>query len=347
MIFVDNHEVTDRDFVGLLEDTKALCVGKVSNERIQKMSGVEFEDLTYAMMCEAAKRTVFDGDVVQTGPQTFPDIIAKKLFGAEVKTTTENKWVSTGNSVLETTRVPGVERIYLFFGKFGGNFDVKYRLYEECLFEIGVTHSPRYKINMELAGGQSIFDKMGVPYDSLRQDQNSIQTIKHYYRGLLKEGEELWWIDSSGDATVSPIIRSFGEFSEAEKSKFITEAMILFPEIFGSSTLKFERLASYLVTNYNAVSSNLRDTFTAGGRERLNVNGQSVEVSKILYHLHAHAQSISNVISSIEPSKLAYFWRVEEIENDKLAQWLRRLDQFAAKETPTASDVFRAGLSTA
>src|SRR5687768_1542791 len=113
--------------------------------------------------------------------------------------TSGDKRVSSGYSILETTRVQDVEYMYLFFGKFGGDIDIKYRPYQDYLYDIGVTHSPRYKINMDLTEGNSIFDKMRIPYEVLRKENSPIKKIKEYYRKQLEEGEELWWIDPQID----------------------------------------------------------------------------------------------------------------------------------------------------
>jgi len=307
------------------------------------MGGTEFESLTYQMMVKASDGTFFKNNITRTGPQTFPDIVAKNYFGVEVKATADDKWLSTGNSVLETTRVESVERIYMFFGKFGGEIDIKFRLYQECLNEVGVTHSPRYKINMDLPKGHSIFDKIGINYDILRKGDNAIQRIKQYYRGMLQEGEELWWIDPQ-EVTTSPIIRSFSKFTYEEKFRFMTEAMILFPEVFGKSSVKFERLASYLITGYNAVSSNLRDSFTAGGRIGINIAGKRVVVPKIYQHLLEHAKDIEKTIKSMPVTKLSYHWRLGKIKSNRLSQWLEMVDKQAVKDNIQASKIFKSGL---
>lgn len=125
----------------------------------------------------------------------FPDIVAehiveKRFFGVEVKITKDNKWTSTGNSVLESTRVEKVERIYLYFGKLAAPPQFKFRKYEECLYEIAVTHSPRYLIDMNLKEGKTIFDKMGIAYDDLRKSPNPISFIVNHYRKSAQPGEE-------------------------------------------------------------------------------------------------------------------------------------------------------------
>src|SRR3989344_4292392 len=179
MIYVDKDGVSENKFKELLERTRKLSIEKFSGVKsTDPPAPIKFETEVFEMAKLASARTAFNGHVIQKGIHAFPDIIAKKYFGAEVKMTTGNGWISTGNSVLETTRVKGVERIYLFFGKFGGGFDAKYRLYHECLYDVGVTHYPRYKINMLLKDGKTIFDKIGVDYETIRKELNPIAKFK-------------------------------------------------------------------------------------------------------------------------------------------------------------------------
>jgi hypothetical protein len=308
MIFV-NKKITEDDFVTLLETTKVDVIKKYSGAKIKAISGTDFEEEVYDKMVLASENTDFAGDVVRTGTYTFPDIVAKKLYGVEVKMTIGDKWISTGNSVLESTRVESVKTIYMFFGKFGNDFSAKYRKYEDCLFDVGVTHSPRYKIDMDLPQGESIFSKMGVSYNIFRNEVNPIKRLKDYYRAQLQEGQELWWIDPAQDQmAVSPIIQSLSRLDITTRNNFITECFILFPEIFGSSNLKFERAAAYLITHYNAVSSNLRDSFTAGGRVDLRIDGKKVNVSRVLYNLYCRANEVEKRLNEIPHETLKYYW---------------------------------------
>jgi hypothetical protein len=108
-------------------------------------------------------------------------------MGVEVKTTKQNHWTTTGNSVLESTRVDGIERIFMLFGKMVNPVEFKCRPYEDCLSDVVVTHSPRYLINMNLQAGQTIFDKLDIPYDTLRNNPNPLKPITDYYRQFLKK----------------------------------------------------------------------------------------------------------------------------------------------------------------
>jgi len=345
MIYVAKPNAKEKDFIALLEKSRKLILVFLSGKK--NISPTYFETIVFEQMREAAKGTIFEGTVKQTGTHAFPDIIANKYFGVEVKMTANDHWTSTGNSVLESSRIEDVERIYIVFGKFGGKLDIRYRLYQECLPEISVTHSPRYRINMDLPSGKSIFDKIGIDYDTLRNDANPIQKIKDYYRSQLKEGEELWWIDQDGDGkAVSPIIKPFRGLSDKEKENFVVEAMILFPEMFGNSSTKFERAAAYLIAEYNAVSANLRDLFTAGGQIKLKVKGKNVVVPQLAYRLQIRAKAIERKINEMDAKTIAYYWRNDKLGSDRLKQWKKLLnDKFIlVKSGVKASDIFDAGL---
>ncbi len=315
----------------------------------EKIAPVEFEKIVYEVMKLCAQNTQFDGTIILTGTNDFPDIITNRFFGVEVKMTIADKWISIGNSILESTRIKDVQKIYILFGKFGGKPDFIFRLYQECLYDIAVTHLPRYKIDMKLVKGSSIFDKMKVDYDTLRLDKNPIKRIKDYYKKQLKLGEELWWIDQeiNENELSTPIIKSFNtSFSMKAKNDFRNEAFILFPEIFGKNQAKFERVAAYLFTNYGAVCANMRDNFTAGGKEMIRIDRQKILVPRIYYHLWENAILIKKMIGKIDVNKLKFYWRTDThevststarlpierqassitLKKDRLTEWLERLD---------------------
>jgi len=346
MIYVRHSNAKETNFLSLLKASREKILNFLSSKT--DVSPTYFETVVFEQMKKSAKGTIFAGKVRQTGTHDFPDIVANKYFGVEVKMTENDHWTSTGNSILESSRIDHVERIYIMFGKFGGVLDIRYRLYQDCLPEIRVTHSPRYRIDMELPLGESIFNKIGIDYDVLRKDKNSIQKIKKYYRKKLKPGEELWWIDQeSGDKAVSPIIRPYRDLSAKERESIIVEAMILFPEIFGTSPTKFERVAVYLIAEYNAVSANLRDHFTAGGTVKIKVKTKTIIVPRLIYNLKIRAKAISNKIEQMDISKLIYYWNVRKLDQNRLAQWKKFLDKKFVRTSFsfTISDVFNAGLS--
>lgn len=346
MLYVERQDINEKDFTDLLGRTRENALSFVTDGRAKPKSGIEFQDLVYDKMCDAAINTEFSGAIRQTGAHSFPDIVAKKYFGVEVKMASGEKWTSLGNSIMESTRAEDVERIYMFFGKFGRSVDMKFRPYQECLSDISVTHSPRYTIDMNLPDGFSIFDKIGIDYNTLRKKNNPISTIKDYYRRQLREGEELWWLEGSEKHT-SPIIRPFRSLPKEEQDEFLIDTMILFPEIFGSNRMKFERPAAYLMTQYNAVCGNVRDIFTAGGQELITIKTRSVKVPKIHKKLFEYSRRISQRLETLEKEKLRYYWRTDaqESRGKPIDIWLRLLSERSVEAVgPTPLDVFEAGM---
>lgn len=344
MIFAETKQAKEDQFKALLSRSKELLMQSLKDTK--EILPLSFEEAVCLKMNDAAIGSVFEGKIKQTGLASFPDIIANGYYGVEVKMTAKDSWTSTGNSILESSRIPGIERIYIMFGKFGGNVEIIFRLYQECLPEISVTHSPRYRIDMKLPIGQSIFDKMKIDYDALRKEDKPIQTIKTYYRNRLKDGEELWWIDQeSGDKIVSPIIRSFKSLTKAEKNDFEVESMILFPEIFGKSQSKYERVAAYLIASQNVVSANIRDHFTAGGQRNLALGDKMIRVKKINFKLFNNAKIISEKIKIIDAATLMNYWRVNTIEENRLDQWKKILiKKNDGENSKKVLDIFEAGL---
>ena len=142
-------------FEALLDET--LQTLKIESEKDEAVYltflGSKLEIVVQYVMAEKAKGTPFENSIELISGQKFPDIIANRFFGVEVKTTKQNHWRTTGNSVFEGTRVDGIERIFMLFGKMKSPIEFKWRAYEECLSEIVVTHSPRYLIDMNLGYG--------------------------------------------------------------------------------------------------------------------------------------------------------------------------------------------------
>jgi hypothetical protein len=124
--------------------------------------------------------------------------------------------------------------------------------------------------------------------------------------------------------------------------------MILFPEIFSKNHDKFERVAAYLVASKGAVSSNLRDKFSASGQVELFIKGKSVKVPRIFEKLYAHAALIKELFPTMSHSDLAYYWEVEEPLDNAFEFWMKQINQHSSinlKETGvTAQDIFEQGL---
>lgn len=181
MVVSINSEPHKDEFNALLKSTvKELNAhAKKTPKKIEELRGNKLEPYVRDIMTDLAVDSPFENSIVLIGGQKFPDIVAKKFYGIEVKTTIKNHWKTTGNSVLESTRVNNVERIFMLFGKLGKPIEFRCRAYESCLSEVVVTHSPRYLIDMNLEEGKTIFDKINMPYDKLRRKKNPIKPVSN------------------------------------------------------------------------------------------------------------------------------------------------------------------------
>lgn len=351
MIYLNEAFENKQEFESLLQRSSDLSLAALKTiDQPDSLSGAQFEDLVFEASVKAAEGTVFEGKLVHTDDRVFPDIVAAELFGVEVKATKKDDWSSLGNSVLESSRAKSVEKIYMFFGKLGGAPDIKFRNYEDCLKGIAVTHYPRYLIDMDLPEGESIFTKMGTTYDEVRHDKNPVRGIRSYYRGHLKEGEALWWLDDDSDKApaLSPIIKTYASLSSEGKSYYKAEAMALFPEIFSNSTTKYEKVATYWVAEHGLVSSNLRDHFTAGGQVSVSVDDETFPVPKVIKELIELSKDVKDYLSKCDETKLSNYWG-KKIKNytTSLEAWKNEIDHESAEmNLPVKlSKIFDASLS--
>ena len=241
----------------------------IKEKKYKDCEGKKLEmEVLEAMKINCSDTPFRESDIDLVSGQRFPDIVAGHHFGVEVKSTKSNKWESTGSSIIETTRVKDVEYIYMLFGKLGGN-PVEFRCtpYQECLSDITVTHSPRYKINMDITPDNTIFSKMKMDYDTFRLSENPIELTRKYYLDKAeKEGKTQmpWWL--SQEVSVPPTLTLWmnGTFTKEQQKFYRALLLMLFPyEICNSD---YGRPALWLCTRMGVLKSNFRDLFTAGGR---------------------------------------------------------------------------------
>nr|WP_288832984.1 hypothetical protein [uncultured Flavobacterium sp.] len=304
-----------------------------SSNKVATLSGRNLEPYVRDVMMDLAVGTVFENSIELIGGQKFPDIVAKKYYGIEVKTTTQNHWKTTGNSVLEGTRVDSVERIFMLFAKLASPIEFRCRPYEEVLSEVVVTHSPRYLIDMNLEKGNTIFDKIKTPYDTLRKKENPIRPIVDYYKSKLKSGEELWWMDAENDSKPSNIvIKIWNNLSLKEKQELKNRAMVYFPELFGNKGDKFGRLAIWLVTREAVICPNVRDLYTAGGKRDYTVGNKIYpKVPRIFLNLFDNIPTIVETIMQTSAFELSEYWESQTTDKTKLFDWIDLVAEHAKK----------------
>lgn len=305
----------------------------------QGQSSTDFETEVFNSLVISSQNTEFEGTMSLVAGYRFPDIVINKYYGVEVKLTKQDRWKSTGNSVLETTRIEDVEKIYLFFGKLVAPPRFKFRKYEECLYDIAVTHSPRYLIDMELAQGNTIFDKMGTKYDALRNLENPIKEVVRYYRKIARKGEEPWWMDAGDelDGVFGPTVMLWSNISAIKRNQLRNEAMARFPEIFSASRTKYQNFASWLAARHGIVDSSLRDRFTAGGQQTIEIGGCVYQkIPKIFYYLQNNAKEVINIISKLTIDDVRHYWDIKGyLRTDKIVdKWVSLVIDHASEVLP-------------
>ena len=300
-------------------------------------SGNPLEDDVKIALEECAKGTPFENTIEKISGQKFPDIVAAKFYGVEVKSTKENHWTSTGSSILESTRLSDVERIYMTFGKLGGNpIEFLSKPYEKCLYEIAVTHMPRYLIDMRLREGETIFDKIGISYDELRQMENPIAPVSRYYRSKLKPGESLWWAGDSADEIVSATIRLWKNVTSREKRGYTVYGCVNFPEVFGGD---YDRYALWL-TSQGVVDPHIRDQFSAGGKESMMMpDGSRVWFPGVFRRIKDNMDYFIHLMAIKEPTVSEETCPIFGIELGKrLLKWSDEVSRYSSVDYQTSMD---------
>jgi len=334
MIITPNKIQPIDKFQELIANADVLLRKEATNnqEYFLKRDADKFETDIFECFRTAAKKTPFEGNIELISGHKFPDIVIDKIYGVEVKTTKQNHWKSTGNSVFETTRVESVKNIFIYFAKLTDPVDFKYRSYQECLYDIAVTHSPRYLIDMNLPIGNSIFDKMKIDYNELRTMENPVKKFIEYFRKFVVPGEEPWWMSSDEKILLDSKFILFSKLSPEDKNEITLQAMVLFPEIFGNSTTKYQNLATWLASRHGIVDSSLRDRFTAGGQVSITIgNNYYQNVPRIYKNLQDNISKVMNLLEQIPSTELKYYWEDFTEDEPVTSQWTRKFLHFSSQ----------------
>lgn len=197
-------------------------------------------------------------------PHAFPDIRVNG-FGVEVKYSKRDTWNAVGNSVFESMRDPDVRSIYVVFGKVGGEPEVRWARYEDCVKHVRVSNAPRFVVDMEHEGS-SLFEQFDIEYDDFAKlsEDDKMEYIRDYWRDRIEPGEHLWWLESSHTLPLN--VRLYMYLPQQEKRMLRAEAALLCPQICkgARSRGKYEDAAVYLLTYHGVFCPQARDLFSAG-----------------------------------------------------------------------------------
>lgn len=266
-------------------------------------------------------------------PHQFPDIKAGP-FGLEVKSSAKDSWRLVGNSMLESTRVEGIERIYVIYGKLGGMPGVRWGRYEEKIVHVRISHAPRFEIDM--GEGKSLFGVMGVTYDEFcaLKPEDKMKHVRDYARKKLQTGERLWWLeDQPGEAHTLPLqVRLYIDLPQDEKDRRRAEVALLCPQIVkhGRVQYKYTDAALYLLTVHGVLAHQARDLFSAGS-----VAGPERGGIYMARALKAIEEDMRAAALAMDDALFVEYWGRSVAPKDRISEWLKRADEYARDWKPS------------
>lgn len=291
-----------------------------------RKSGEDFEPCVKEAVDYAINALGHNATVDYTpGGHGFPDIVIEgadgSKFGIEVKssTGTGNTWKINGNSVLGSTRVPGILKNIIVFGKMRGeNSLFRAKEYEKCISNVVVTHSPRYLIDLDIEDGNSFFDKSNLSYDEISLSEQPIKLITDYFLSI---GQQAWWLAESTPAA----IQMFGKLPRIEQNKLMGYAFAHYTEIFSNSGTKFYRYMSWLASQNSVIDPALRDRFTAGGKADVELENVVYEkLPRIFKNLHDFRRYVIFELENADLQILEEDWGIvpHADAGQRIGQWL-------------------------
>lgn len=300
----------DRGIISVFETILEKSVDLLHAEKSELLranAGKNLEENVLQALRDSSRDTEFNDTFEIISGQRFPDIVSG-TFGVEVKSTIQDTWKSTGNSVLETSRVKDVSKIYMMFGKLVNPIRFKWRPYEECLSDVVVTHSPRYLIDMELPPKGTIFDKIGTPYDQLREN-DPIKHIVDYYKNTLNK--ETWWTGKK-ESNASFALEFWNEYKSQNDAR--KHGLALFPEIFNSD---YNRFTLWMLKENSVVVPNVRDVFSAGGKYKY----KGYNLPRVFFFLEKFNREIISIIETTDTEWLSEVWDRRVTTRNKLSTY--------------------------
>jgi hypothetical protein len=97
----------------------------------------------------------------------------------------------------------------------------------------------------------------------------------------------------------------------------------LFPEVLSvGNNKKYNRYALWLATQQGVVNTNVRDSFSAGGRVNMpSKSGVIVSMPAAFGRIKKYHVLIQNLIEDTEPENLMEYWEVDSIADNRMRQW--------------------------
>ena len=319
------------EFESLLDRTVEILTENVRSSVLYHGPS-EFEQHVLDMMRVAARDSDLEIDR-SFHRNAFPDIVANG-YGIEVKYTKQDSWLSVGNSIFEGMRDHSVDRVYVVFGKIGGEPEVRWARYRDCITHVRVAHSPRFVIEME-SERQPLFTHLGIDYDNFANldDEAKMRYVREYSRNRLRSGERLWWIEPSHSVPIQ--VRPYMTLEQTEKRQLRAEAAILCPQVCGGSRVrnKYTDAALYLLTHHGVLCTQARDLFSAGS-VALRASGRRGGIY-IMRSLIDIEELMRDAAVRLEGDLFEEYWGEDCPPSERITEWLRRADGFATEWVPS------------
>ena len=268
--------------------------------------------------------------------QAFPDISIGS-WGIEVKFTRADSWRSVANSVLETNRDQGVSSVYIVFAKMGGEPEVKWGRYEDCIMHVRTSHVPRFEVEIDTQ--KPLFTQFGISYDEFRMllMPEKMIHIRKYARSRLSKGERLWWLEDTPEGSHSlPLsVRLYTHLSLSEKLQIRAESILLCPQILKSSGArgKYDDVAMYMLTYHGVLAHQTRDLFSAGSVANPNNDDEGgIYIKRMLTLMES---DLSEAALRMESALFIEYWGEDVPPEKRIAKWLSMADGFATGWTPS------------
>lgn len=287
-------DTTIRDFVRLMSVTEDILNKRSTYEKRPTPSELEVVVVNAIKEASNTVNCFKEDEIILVSGHKFPDIEVKPGFGVEVKMSSSG-WSSIGSSIIESTRVPSIESIYIIFGNYSENpAQFKCKPYQDVLTDIKLTHSPRYLIDMNTS--ESIFRELGIEYSDFRKksEAEKINIAQKYVREkfLKSDSKEMpWWIKNITDYQNDNGIRMWNSIGDEMKKVLTAKLMLLFPEIFSPSqgrNKKYSKPTLWLCSYYQIVFPNIRDQFSSGGKTKYG--------SHLIPAVYRHAKNLNSKI---------------------------------------------------
>ena len=262
----------------------------------------------------------------------FPDVIITThdgKFGIEVKSSKSKNWETLGGSINESTKVPGLDEIFILFGKnINNQVNIKIKEFSKCVKSVAVTHSPRYLIDMDLKDGTDIFTQLNTSYEEVCATTTPFEIFKNYFKDKAKRSNTKFWFLSDDESERNSETyqelewKFFNRLTSEEKIELISEAIILYPfDLFGSTKTIYDN-SNLFFLGRNIISNSMRDNFTAGGQ--FYVCGHKVPQKYSLLLNEDYLDIINKLLSNVPTIEMKQVYETENIQQIR-STWFREI----------------------